>query len=103
MWIPLLLAACHPPPPPPTPAVEPPRIGLTGSTPALVSALQRFGATVVEIEPDDGEPDALVAGFSALVLGPGDDLDPALYGEAPDPTDILVSPDRQAQDLALAR
>lgn len=95
-----MLLACRPVSPL---VLAPPRIGLTGATPELTAALERAGAAVVPLVPGDRDAVDLLDGLDGLVLGPGADVDPALYGEVPDPTVRLIPPDRQDQDLALAR
>jgi putative glutamine amidotransferase len=96
----LLLLGCQVVNPPPSPPPAPPRIGVTGSTSAISLALGRAGAEVVALEP--GSPASVLSDLDALVLGPGADLDPGLYGELPHPTTRLVSPERHDTDLRLA-
>jgi putative glutamine amidotransferase len=46
-------------------------------------------------------PAGLLAGVDGLVLTGGGDLDPALYGAAPDPTSSGIRPERDAFETAL--
>jgi len=77
----------------------PPRIGVTGAVPDLVAALRAAGAEPVAIQPGDAVD---LATFAGLVLGPGADIHPSLYEQPMHSTTVLVSEERQEQDLALA-
>lgn len=85
-----------------------PRIALT--TPVSTSesetyaryrlALERAGASVVEVRPGDALPDDI----DGLCLSGGPDVDPSRYGEADDGVEREhVSPERDELELALTR
>jgi putative glutamine amidotransferase len=92
---------------------EPASWGVWRDVPAVlvpgdyVGALTRAGAQVVLIPPERGLSGAaasrLLAGFDALVLAGGADLDPARYGASPQPGQQAARPDRDDAELALAR
>jgi putative glutamine amidotransferase len=63
-----------------------------------VAAIERAGAEVVAIDPDDPIP----SDFDGVCVSGGDDIDPTLYGE-PDQGCETVSPDRDALEIALVR
>jgi putative glutamine amidotransferase len=68
---------------------------------AYTNALYAVGArpVVMPVVPDP--PADLLAGFAGLVLTGGGDLDPALYGEDPDPSVRGVRRDRDTFETAL--
>lgn len=74
---------------------RPPRFGVNQT---YVRALQAAGADAILLPP--GTDPALAARLDALLLPGGPDLDPALYGEQPEPE--LGEPDRPRDDLELA-
>lgn len=66
-----------------------------------VEAVRLAGGRAVVLPPDDGDTGVLRA-LDGLVLSGGPDLDPALYGAAPEPlTD--THPERDRAEFALAR
>lgn len=68
-----------------------------------VRAIRDAGARAVVIAPQDEWTDAEVAELDGLVLSGGTDLDAALLGEAPLPTDMEAQPERDAFETALYR
>jgi putative glutamine amidotransferase len=72
-----------------------------------VAALARAGAQVLLVPPEQDLSGAdaarLLAGFDALVLAGGVDLDPDRYGASPHPGQQPARPDRDDAELALAR
>jgi putative glutamine amidotransferase len=67
-----------------------------------VASLERAGAEVRELTPQQDPLPAVLQRCDGLLLTGGDDVDPAEYGEAPHTTVALV-PERDAYELALAR
>ena len=67
---------------------------------AYVRAVQAAGGHPVVLPPD-ADAAAVLPRLDALVLSGGADLDPRLYGSAPDPHTIDVRPDQDAAELAL--
>jgi putative glutamine amidotransferase len=65
-------------------------------------AVLHVGAEVRVLEPSAETSDAL-AEIDGLLLTGGEDVDPALFGEAPHPTVVEVDPQRDAFELALTR
>jgi putative glutamine amidotransferase len=63
-------------------------------------AVAACGGVPVELTRD-ADVDAVVARLDGLVLTGGADVDPAAYGEAPDPDLGAVEPDRDDWELAL--
>lgn len=68
-----------------------------------VRAIRAAGARAVVIAPQDEWTDEEVAELDAIVLSGGTDLDPALLGETPLPTDMEAQPERDAFETALYR
>jgi putative glutamine amidotransferase len=71
-----------------------------------VQALQRAGAMVLLIPPDDelaAAPDDVLARLDGLMLAGGGDIDPAQYGAPPDRQLSGVTPPRDRLELALTR
>jgi len=69
-----------------------------------VKAVRKVGALAVSlpvVEPDDAE--ALLDMVDALVITGGCDVDPAEYGQLPDPLLGRTDPQRDAADLAITR
>lgn len=67
------------------------------------AALRAAGARPVILAPQDPWTDEEVAELDAVVLTGGTDLDPALLGEDPLPTDLPPSPERDDFEIALYR
>lgn len=78
-----------------------PLIAAAWMKPDYQAALERAGARIKELTPDDRLPDAL-AGCNGLLLTGGVDVDPAAYGERPHPS-VEIDLVRDAYELALAR
>ena len=73
---------------------------------AYVIELQRAGAIALVATPDRhlvDNPDQLLDRVDGLILSGGGDVDPATYGAEPHPLTSLVSPERDAFELALTR
>lgn len=97
--------------------MTPPRIGLTGITRAVsgtertgvnaayVRAVVRSGGVPLVLSPLSGvaHTGTLLDAMDGLVLTGGEDMDPALYGQAPHPQLGNVDPVRDAFELALFR
>ena len=67
------------------------------------AAVRRAGATPRPLDARRcGRPTAL-RGVDGLLLTGGDDVDPALYGEAPHPTFDVAEPGRDAFEIDLVR
>jgi putative glutamine amidotransferase len=66
------------------------------------AAVRRAGATPRPLSLDDPATSAL-DGVDGLLLTGGDDVDPALYGEAPHPTYDVSEPGRDAFEIDLVR
>ena len=66
------------------------------------AAVRRAGATPRELSLEESPADALDH-VDGLLLTGGDDVDPALYGEAPHPTFEAVEPGRDAFEIALVQ
>jgi putative glutamine amidotransferase len=68
--------------------------------------LQRAGAIALALSPDEylvDHPDELLDRVDGLILSGGGDIDPAAYGAEPHAETSLVSPERDAFELALTR
>ena len=73
---------------------------------AYVHALRRAGGVEAILLPtplEDGEADDLLSRYDGLMLLGGGDLEPAAYGHDPHDKVYEVNPDRDANELALAR
>jgi hypothetical protein len=68
-----------------------PTIAVAGATDGILAAVTAAGGIPVALAPEERQ----LGDYDALILGPGLDLDPALYGEAPDPTVVLATPERE--------
>jgi putative glutamine amidotransferase len=71
-----------------------------------IAAIQRAGGLAVMIPPDPAfgrDPDQILDQIDGLILAGGNDIDPAAYGEAPDPTVTETVPERDDSELALVR
>ena len=66
------------------------------------AAVRRAGATPKPLSLDDPAATAL-DGVDGLLLTGGDDVDPAIYGEAPHPTYDVSEPGRDAFEIDLVR
>ena len=66
-------------------------------------SVRRAGGMPVVISPQEENAEELLAQLDGLLLTGGDDCDPRAYGEQPLPSIEPMDPDRQANDLALAR
>lgn len=93
--------------------MERPLIGITTYPPnadnrfnlpaEYVAAVRRAGADVVLVPPGTDDAVSLVSRLDGLVLSGGGDLDPSTYGGAGHETIYARYPDRDADELALAR
>jgi putative glutamine amidotransferase len=73
---------------------------------AYFGGIRRAGGVPALLDPtplEAGEAAALLGRFDGLVLTGGDDLDPALYGEAPHEKTVGINHDSDAFELALLR
>ncbi len=83
--------------------------GAVALNPGYVSAVIRAGATPLVAPPSenydssDAAAAELLRAGSALVLSGGPDLDPDLFGQAPNPRLGQINPIRDRLELALAR
>jgi len=68
-----------------------------------VAAVRAAGALPVMLAPNAADLDSQLALVQGVVLTGGDDLDPALWGEAPLPTNVPSDPRRTTYELALVR
>ena len=74
------------------------------ATTAYVKAVQRAGGVPVILPVvDPNDIDALLDAVDAVVITGGRDLDPATYGQTPDPQLGPIDPVRDASDIAMAR
>jgi putative glutamine amidotransferase len=71
---------------------------------SYVRAVQAAGGLAVLLPPDgSADPDEVLALIDGLLLVGGTDVDPASYGEEPDPATKHTTPARDEFELALAR
>jgi putative glutamine amidotransferase len=68
---------------------------------SYVLGVEAAGARAVVIPPSPDDADEVVARLDGLVFAGGADLDPAMYGDAPDPSTMGVRTDRDAGELPL--
>jgi putative glutamine amidotransferase len=82
-----------------------PLIGIAPSahTADYESSVHRAGAECRVIDTMHGDPARLVTEIDGLLLTGGNDVDPALFGEAPHPTYNASEPGRDAAEIALVR
>jgi putative glutamine amidotransferase len=69
-----------------------------------ISAVQRAGAAVVLIPPDEAlehEPDEVLALIDGLILAGGADIDPSAYGAERHPETGVTEPERDRTEIAL--
>lgn len=69
-------------------------------------AVQRAGGLALLLPPDDvaeAAPERWLDRIDALILSGGNDIDPAIYGQAPDPTVKGLRPERDRFEIALVR
>ncbi len=71
-------------------------ISVAGGVPVLLPPFTRAGGV------DGSAIDAALDAIDGLVLSGGDDIDPAAYGQPPHPRTVLLDPERDRSDLALA-
>lgn len=71
---------------------------------SYTSALSRAGVRpAVLVAPDPGPIEDVLAPFAGVVLLGGGDVDPARYGQLPEPEVYGIQPDRDALEVDLAR
>ena len=70
---------------------------------SYVTAVREAGGVAVLLPPGEDDPLHVLEAVDGLVLSGGGDIDPTHYGEEPHPATDEVRPDRDAQELALAR
>lgn len=71
---------------------------------AYIVPIQRAGATIVVLPPQDTDPasvGAVLDGLDGLCISGGYDVDPATYSEEPHPETDAPRPQRDAWELAL--
>ncbi|MDZ7674741.1 MAG: gamma-glutamyl-gamma-aminobutyrate hydrolase family protein [Acidimicrobiales bacterium] len=68
-----------------------------------VASVRRAGADVILVPPGGGDPAALLDRLDGLVLSGGGDVDPALFGGGPHETVYSLHPDRDRDELVMAR
>lgn len=68
-----------------------------------IEALKRAGAVPVLVPPQPENAADVVEGLDGLLLAGGDDCDPSEYGEEKHPTCDPMDPQRQRNDLGLAK
>ena len=71
-----------------------------------VQSVQRAGGMALMLPPDEQlveDPAEVLALLDGLILAGGADIDPASYGEAPDPHTVDTVPERDRFEIALAR
>lgn len=68
-----------------------------------VRAVRRAGGDVVLLPPGAGDPAAIAGRLDGVVLAGGGDIDPATYGGAGHEMIYSLDPDRDRDELALAR
>ena len=73
---------------------------LPASYPRVIA---RAGGRAVLLPPDEDGVEETVAALDGLVLSGGNDLDPALYGQAAHPLTRGLTPERDRAELALLR
>jgi putative glutamine amidotransferase len=69
-------------------------------------AIQRAGGLAVMLAPDERlveDPDEALELIDGLILPGGADIDPASYGQQPDPNTVDTVPERDRFEIALAR
>jgi putative glutamine amidotransferase len=70
---------------------------------SYLRAVERAGAVAVMLPPQEIEPDELLTQVDGLLLAGGCDVDPATYGEEPEPGTTATCPPRDEFELALTR
>jgi putative glutamine amidotransferase len=78
-------------------------VDCTRLTTAYTDALYAAGGRPVILPVVARPPAELLDGFAGLVLSGGGDIDPAMYGQAPDPTVYGIRRDRDEFEAALYR
>jgi putative glutamine amidotransferase len=68
-----------------------------------LESVRRAGGEPVEVADTHESPAAIVARVNGVMLTGGGDVDPALYGEAPDATYEPAEPGRDAFEISLAK
>jgi putative glutamine amidotransferase len=71
-----------------------------------VTAVQRAGGLALLLPPDEHvaeDPDEVLDRIDGLMLAGGSDIDPASYGEAPEPETVGSVPQRDRFEIALTR
>jgi hypothetical protein len=82
------------------------RQGAVACTTAYVEAVVRGGGDPVIVPPvllDDETASARLSRFDGLLLVGGGDIDPALYGQEPQPETAHISPARDEFEIPLLR
>jgi len=86
-----------------------PTIGITTSTERAArrykEAVEKAGALALILSPDSfGSIDATLGRISGLLVSGGEDIDPAIYGEAPDPqANLEIRRPRDEMELPLLK
>ncbi len=73
---------------------------------AYVLAVQRAGGLAILLPPDaqlQDTPDEVLDLLDGLILAGGVDVDPAFYGQEPDPHTVGTVPERDSFEIALAQ
>ena len=83
--------------------VTSPVVAVAWPKPDYVARLERAGATVRILDPEQDEPRAVLETCDALLLTGGADVDPIEYGETDRHPTVEVDPARDRYELALAR
>lgn len=80
-----------------------PVIGVAWPREDYLSALERAGAEVRQLNPETDALPAALAGCDGVLLTGGEDVDPVEYGEAERHPTVELAPVRDRYELALAR
>jgi putative glutamine amidotransferase len=73
---------------------------------SYVQAVQRAGGLALMLPPDPANverPEEVLDAIDGLMLAGGADIDPATYGQAPQPETVGAVPERDAVEIALVR
>jgi putative glutamine amidotransferase len=83
--------------------VKRPLIGVAWPREDYLSALERAGADVRQLDPETDELPAAIDGCDGVLLTGGEDVDPAEYGETERHPTVELAPVRDRYELRLAR
>src|SRR5476651_107589 len=82
---------------------ESPVIGIAWPKADYIASLEQAGATIRTLDPNVDTLPAALDGCDGVLLTGGEDVDPALYGDAERHPTVELAPERDTYEIALTR